>query len=971
MSQGIVQSGRHNRPTFHKLRRIVSKAKSLLGAVCLLEGVSILFVLGCGSKTTTQVVTPSLTITGPQQLRVGQAGVFKVSAISQPAISGLEWSVNGVIGGTASSGTIDTSGHFTAPEKPEAVTISCDLQHDRSVHASIEVQVLNPVPVVSSVSVDGVVGTTGTITLAGSGFVPQSTVTVNRTATEATVISDHEIHTSAIPLIPGSTLEVVVSNPSPGASESNVANIVTPQASLGELAGCDNPNNGQAVSGFGTSTSPVYIDSQRMRSLIGTPSYNQNAVYWSSRETAPGQSILLSGAFTSSVKQARVAEIGAGATDWQTIVNTSTTLVPTKQQGTTGLSFKVPVDFKGGVFAYKIEDPSAPPVFGIANVPSIVWLLGVPSSAKPESALQSAIHPCAVEQGEQIRIFGKNFRTTDELMLQSITGEIIELSTELQDPTSILASVPSTVPSGSYFAWVGSRTWDVTSSAAVPIQVLPAARATVAHKPCSDLIPDGSTDNTARLQHCLESSSPSLSANQIVFVDLPPGRFAIRGNVAMLPGELLSGSGADATEIVGISSDKQPQTWITVPRFGGILNLSVVSPGDSNLVASADCSGNPASSGHIYIGGASFVSSQGSSAKWFDAVKLCGPDVQIHSSHFGGTPPSLLSIVKADGAIVEGNTFEVDLGVAGFQGSQNVIVESNSFTASLPIRTMTGNTALWISRPFSSYGPSYVSQNFYIASNSFNDMGSTSNQPVITTDGGGGAYYGLVAASTSDTVTLANDPGWEWTGVTWPKAAYMVILYGTGVGQYSPITSWSDRTIHLQWPWQVAPDTSSIVEIVSAHRNLTLVHNEFLNNINVQVNFGNVIDAAIEDNRVTNSQYAFSMASFGPYGGPAGYGPFMNADVLRNIVSAGNDTLMYHQKAIDNYRSGIGVYNGAGTIVSGVMIRNNQITKEQSIYSTNGCGGVSAVVIEQNEARWVDAGCNVPGFLAQENSDPK
>jgi len=932
---------------------------------------------GCGASREIPSSPLSISISGPRQLRAGSSANFAMSTRNSNPIV-VKWLVNGVAGGSAASGTISDRGQFTAPASPQAVTVSCVSLKDQSVRASIDLEILNPLPEIASVTLINGSGSTGSIKITGSGFVSQSFVSVNGASTAVTVLSDREIQTSPVEMPPSSNMRVIVSNPSPGAADSNIANISTPPSELGDLTGCQNPNTGKPVGDFGTNNTLVYVDDQRMRSLIGTPSYQQNAVYWISRETMPGQSVLLSGAFTGSEKHVRIAEIDPGIINWKGAVNASSTIVPTTQRGTTGLSFKIPQQFRIGVYGFKIEDPLAPPVFGLANPPSITWIVGIPSFKDPDHALQAEIHGCAAEPGEQLRIFGKNFTSATQVFIQSLNGDVISLNSQLQDPTSLIAQVPSKVAEGSYFAWVGNLQWDVTSSSAVLIRILPPRVYRVTHVACSSLIPDGHVDNSVQLQRCLDINAPSQSSNSLTYVDLPPGKLAIAGKLRLPPYEILAGSSSSETQIVGIDSGHQPDTWISVSKFGGISNLSMFSPGGSNLVSSTDCSGDPDTSGHFYIGNTSFWSDQGKSSfsfdsedEWFDAVKLCGPDIQVYGSSFGGIMPSLLSINLGDGAVVSNNKFDNATGVVGFQADQNVIIETNRFTSGQPVKTVHGNTAIWISRPFASFGPSLTSQNFYISSNAFEDMGSVGNQSVITTDGGGGAYYGPVESSTPMSVTLAEDPQWQWTGVTRPEAAFVVVIYGTGAGQYSPITSWSGRTIVIPRPWQMAPDSSSIVEIVAAHRNLILTHNRFLNNINLQVEMGDAIDLAIEDNSITNSAFGICMRAYGPYGGPAAYGPVMNTDILRNSVMAGKDTLMYHQKLNDVNRSGIGVFNSAGTIVSGVMIRGNDITKEQSIFSTNGCGGISATIIEQNEATWASAGCNVPGFLVQDNLPPR
>jgi hypothetical protein len=138
-------------------------------------------------------------------------------------------------------------------------------------------------------------------------------------------------------------------------------------AAFHALTGCTNPNTGVATSDWGVGTNPVYTLIDNQTPVVGMPIYTSNAVFWTSRENAPGQSILLTGAFTDASKTARLALIPPGTIDWQTLVRESTTVIPTTQQGTTGLSFIVPSSFPAGVYGFEIDDPTAPPVLGLAN----------------------------------------------------------------------------------------------------------------------------------------------------------------------------------------------------------------------------------------------------------------------------------------------------------------------------------------------------------------------------------------------------------------------------------------------------------------------------------------------------------------------------------------------------------------------------------------------------------------------------
>ena len=221
-------------------------------------------------------------------------------------------------------------------------------------------------------------------------------------------------------------------------------------AALQALTGCANPNTGTTNGDWGVGSDPVYTVVDNTAPVVGTPIYASNAVFWTSRETAPGQSILLTGAFTDAVKSVRLALIPPGTIDWQTLVSGSATVVSPTQQGTTGLSFIVPSSFAAGVYGFQIEDPSAAPVLGLANVPSLNWAIGVPSTTDPSQALQHQVYDCGVEPGGVLRLFGKNFIPSNQVILQASGGVAYSLAPSKLDSNSVAAPIPSTLAPGTY-----------------------------------------------------------------------------------------------------------------------------------------------------------------------------------------------------------------------------------------------------------------------------------------------------------------------------------------------------------------------------------------------------------------------------------------------------------------------------------------------------------------------------------------
>jgi hypothetical protein len=708
--------------------------------------------------------------------------------------------------------------------------------------------------------------------------------------------------------------------------------------------------------------------------VVGLPIYTTNAVFWTSRENAPGQSILLAGAFTDAEKTARIAFIPPGTIDWQSLVRGSTTVTSTTQQGTTGLSFIVPAGFPAGVYGYLIEDPSAPPILGLANLPSLSWAIGVPSVTKASTALQHHVYDCGAEAGGILRLFGKNFVSSNQVILQSSNGVPYSLAPSQIDSNSVTVPIPVSLAPGVYNVWVGSSPWSATSSPGAQITIYSPPALHVQNAGCSNLVGDGVTDNTKALQSCLDLYAPIKgSTDFVVYIAVPAGKFMLTDGVTPHPFEVLVGVSPTATNFIGRPKGAPPAAWFNVPQYFGMANLSLQAPANPNLLlSSGTTTGNPLNSGHLFFNNVHFSSTTDASNGGETMFELAGPDIQVYDSLFLSNSYLDFVVFFGDGGIVSDNQFvENNTAFLAIGNSQNVIFENNlTYSQDTPGSTNNGysGTGLSIGRSNNQWGPSALSQDIYVGYNTFQNVGSNGGE-VITNDGGGGSYIGPIAASTASTVTLAADPAWNWMGTTNPQAAVMAITSGTGVGQYSLLQSYSGRTIQLLSPWKVLPDETSVVAITQYELNMTIAHNTLKNTLGASIVSANALEGVVEDNDLTNSGGGILISAFGPYGGPAAYGPVMNNDVLRNTIAVGAGTLFYPDQPQYNYFDGIGIQDFPGCLLSGLMIRGNVVPSEDVIYSDDGVDGISANVIELNQANW-EHSFPTPGFLVQDNSPP-
>jgi hypothetical protein len=733
------------------------------------------------------------------------------------------------------------------------------------------------------------------------------------------------------------------------------------------LSGCTNPNTGVANHDWGEGSHPVFVDPKSL--TVGTPAYTTNVVFWVSRETKPGQSVLLTGAFTPATKRVKLAVIPPGRREWQSIVRSSPIVLNPTQQSTTGLSFIVPSSFPGGVYGFEIEDPSAPPVSGLANVPAMDWAIGVPSLTAPAGALQHEVHDCGAEPGATLRIFGKNFVPSMQVFFQSPTGRVNRVTPSRLDANSIAVSVPDTLAPGTYTLWVGTFPWGVTSTPPSRITVYKPPSLTVKRTTCSNLVGDGVTDNAALLQSCLDRNAPAAGSKQLVYIAIAAGNFVLTSGVVAHPYEFLDGASAASTRLLGKPNKNPPAAWFEAPQHFGLANLSLEAPANPSLLAAIDSkTGNPTTSGHLFFSNLNFKSTGDVSGRREQMFLVAGPDIQIYNSTFLSGSNQVLDVIFGDGGVVSGNHIILNNWTGlGISDSQNVIFERNLIhSQNLPGQGPGGKSAgsgLSISRGNSRFGPSALSQNIYVGYNTFQNMGSKGQQ-IITNDGDGGSYIGPIAGSTAETVTLAHDPAWDWMGTTNPQASSIAIISGTGVGQYSFVKSYSGRTINLMKPWLVLPDTTSIVVISQYELHMTTAHNTITNTLGFSIVLGDSLESVIEDNVLTNSGDGIMISAYGPYGGPASYGPVINTDVLRNSISEGVGNLI--TSSVNTNLAGIVIQDMPGCLVSGLLIRDNVVPAKQTISSVDGLNGISAVLIEHNRGNWLPT-FPIPGFLIQGN----
>jgi len=247
-------------------------------------------------------------------------------------------------------------------------------------------------------------------------------------------------------------------------------------------------------------------------------------------------------------------------------------------------------------------------------------------------------------------------------------------------------------------------------------------------------------------------------------------------------------------------------------------------------------------------------------------------------------------------------------------GSNGVIFENNHITGGDLMATGGGLNCL--------DGSNY-SQFIYYAHNTLTNMFGWDRE-AMTSDAGGGAYFGKVASAKDTTVTLAEEPnlqGRDWRG------AGLYILDGKGSGQYRRVVSANGHNVVVEYPWQVNPDTTSTVTVCAYQGRCLFIGNDFTDAGAALQFYGNALEHICSGNRSTRT------AGFHNFGmqysngiQPNWYLQWLDNEILEGNVYRGDH---------DNWRlSGeahIGVYafppnsNWDCPLTLGTVVRRNQL----------------------------------------------
>jgi len=284
---------------------------------------------------------PQVTSISPNSATTG-ASSFTLTVSGSNFVSGATVTVNGAIRTTAFEGTTQLQATVLSTDIARATTLQIAVVNPAPGGGSsnfVSLAVVNPVPVVSSTTPTAILAGSAAAPLAltGSGFVPDSTVTINGAARTTTFGSSTSVQAAltAGDFANASVLQVQVVNPADGGTGGGNSNIVAFAVNATELAGLPQivdlgPNGVQANNGVCGATCPgggnptlttagpsasqtgeFVVFASNSPNLVATPVITSSSVFL--RDTCLSNTLKIGGASTCIPKTTLVSVAPNGA----------------------------------------------------------------------------------------------------------------------------------------------------------------------------------------------------------------------------------------------------------------------------------------------------------------------------------------------------------------------------------------------------------------------------------------------------------------------------------------------------------------------------------------------------------------------------------------------------------------------------------------------------------------------------------
>jgi hypothetical protein len=202
-----------------------------------------------GNSTTPSTPASVSVVVSPTTANIRAGDSFPFTAtVSGSSNTAVTWAVNGTVGGSATLGTISSTGNYSAPASlpnPNTVTVSATSAASTSAKASSAVTLMNPTPTLVGTNPASVGTGSFSLTVSGTKFISGAQVLFGTTPLATTFVSSTQLTaTGSAPTVGVFSISVV--NPDPGGSSSNTLNLQVGGSQ--QASGCAQMSLGQGAS---------------------------------------------------------------------------------------------------------------------------------------------------------------------------------------------------------------------------------------------------------------------------------------------------------------------------------------------------------------------------------------------------------------------------------------------------------------------------------------------------------------------------------------------------------------------------------------------------------------------------------------------------------------------------------------------------------------------------------------------------
>jgi putative cofactor-binding repeat protein len=541
-------------------------------------------------------------------------------------------------------------------------------------------------------------------------------------------------------------------------------------------------------------------------------------IFWASDPVRPGETVVV---------------IGDGFTD-QPRVTVAGKPVPVIQPRDDSLKFVIPPDAKPGPIPFEIAVPPDKAKHTL-NWPAVWWVQG-------DRGL-------AASPGGWVRAFGKNLGNDENRPVKiTLDGPRRATLPAKGDDFAVTAELPGEWPEGQYTVRVDNG----RGAASAPLEIRigppahwPATRYDVTTFGASS---DGQKDSSAAVEAALAAAEKA--GGGIVY--FPRGRYILTKPLVIPRLVTLKGQSRELVSLLWPDVDQPPAEQIRGTNSFAIEDLTFYCSNYTRFLVADDLQPD---AGNIRLQRLTVRADRyrghlepqevdrrlrTPGGNQTPLLVLGGENVEITDCDLYSSG-MVFWLSRLRGALIADNTLTNGRwGWYCLSGSDGVIFEGNRIIGGDLMATGGGLNCL--------DGSTY-SQHVYYARNTLSTMFGWDRE-AMTSDAGGGAYFGKVASAQGTVVTLAGDPnlqGRDWAG------AGLYILDGKGMGQYRRVVSAAGRDVTVDAAWQVPPDATSTVTFCNYQGRCLFIGNDFTDAGVALQFYGNAIEHIASGNRSTRT----------------------------------------------------------------------------------------------------------------------